>query len=96
MRELVCNGQLWERGALKQLPSYKVGFSSNSLVNTMEMMAVIQYILKAAQSSGSQDYYIKSRIMMILKLAGVFFCENEQAQIKWIIVCSEENTRLDA
>ena len=29
-------------------------FSSNSLVNTMDMMAAIQYILTAAQSLGSQ------------------------------------------
>ena len=35
-------------------------FSSNSLVNTMEMTAAIQYILTAAQSLGSQDYYKKS------------------------------------
>ena len=52
--------------------------SSNSLVNTMEMTAAIQYILTAAQSLGSQDYYKKSR-MTILGLAGVLFCENEQA-----------------
>ena len=39
----------------------------------------------------SEDYYKKSR-MMILGLAGLFFCENEQAKTKWIIVCSEENT----
>ena len=32
-------------------------FSSNSLVNTIEMKAFIQYILSAAQSLGSQDYY---------------------------------------
>ena len=32
-------------------------FSSNSLVNTREMTATIQYILIAAQSLGSQDYY---------------------------------------
>ena len=31
-------------------------FSSNSLVNTMEMTAAIQYILAAAQSLGSQHY----------------------------------------
>ena len=31
-------------------------FSSNSLVKTMEMMVVIQYILTATQSFGSQDY----------------------------------------
>ena len=53
-------------------------FSSNSLVNTMDMTAAVQYILTAAQSLGSQDYYKKSR-MTILGLAGVLFCENEQA-----------------
>ena len=47
-------------------------FSSNSLVNTMEMTAAIQYILTAAQSLGSQGYYKKSR-MTILGLAGVLF-----------------------
>ena len=52
--------------------------SSNSLVNSMDMTAAIEYILTAAQSLGSQDYYRKSR-MMILGLAGVLFCENEQA-----------------
>ena len=51
-------------------------FSSNSLVNTMDMTAAIQYILTA--SLGSQIYYKKSR-MTILGLAGVLFCENEQA-----------------
>ena len=50
-------------------------FSSNSLVNTMEMTAAIQYILTTAQWLGSQDYYKKSG-MTILGLAGV---ENEQA-----------------
>ena len=53
-------------------------FSSNSLVNTMDMTAVIQYILTAAQSLGSQVYYKKSR-MTALGLVGVLFCENEQA-----------------
>ena len=37
----------------------------------MEMTAAIQYILTAAQSLGSQDYYKKSE-MTILGLAGVF------------------------
>ena len=49
--------------------------SSNSLVNTIDMMAAIQYILTAEQSLGSQVYCKKSR-MTILGLAGVFFCEN--------------------
>ena len=70
-------------------------FSSNGLVNTMDMTAAIEYILTAAQSLGSQDYYRKSR-MTILGLAGVLFCKNEQAQTKWIIICSEDNTYLDA
>ena len=61
----------------------------------MEMTAAIQHILTAAQSLGSQDYYKKSR-MTILGLTGVLFCQNEQAQTKWIIVCFEENTCLDA
>ena len=51
--------------------------SSNSLVNTIDMTAAIQYILTAARSLGSHVYYKKSR-MTILRLAGVFFCENEQ------------------
>ena len=37
-------------------------FSSNSLVNTMDMTAAIQYILTAAQSLGSHLYYKKSRM----------------------------------
>ena len=53
-------------------------FSSSSQVKTMEMTAFIQYVLTATQSFGSQDYHKKSR-MMILGLAGVLFCENEQA-----------------
>ena len=47
-------------------------FSSSSSVNTVDMAAAIQYILTAAQSLGSQDYYKKSR-MTILGLAGVLF-----------------------
>ena len=53
-------------------------FSSNSLVNTMDMTAAVQYILTAAQSLGCQVYYRKSQ-MTIFGLAGVLFCENEQA-----------------
>ena len=70
-------------------------FSNNSLVNTMDMTAAIQYILTAAQSLSSQVYYKRSR-MTILGLACVLFCENEQAYTKWIIIPSEENTYLDA
>ena len=53
-------------------------FSSNSLVNAIDITAAIQYILTAVQSLGSQVYYKDSR-MTILGLAGVLFCENEQA-----------------
>ena len=53
-------------------------FSSNSLVNTMDMTAAIQYILTAAQLLGSQVYYKRSR-MTILGLPSVLFYENEQA-----------------
>ena len=52
--------------------------SSNSLMNTVDMTAAIEYISTAAQSLGSQDYYRKSR-MTILGLVGVLLCENEQA-----------------
>ena len=40
-------------------------FSSNSLVNTKDMMAAIQYILIATQSLGSQVYCKKSRMTML-------------------------------
>ena len=99
MGELVCSGgTLGKSGS--EVSSQLEGqiaraFSSNSLVNTMDMTAAIQYILTAAQSLGSQVYYKKS-LMTILGLAGVLFCENEQALTKWIIICSEENTYLDA
>ena len=53
-------------------------FSSNTLVKTMEVALVIQYILTATQSFDSQDYCKKSR-MTILGLTGVLFYENEQA-----------------
>ena len=66
-------------------------FSSNSLMNTMDMRVPVQYILTAAQLLGSQVYYKKSR-MTILGLAGVLFCENEQAQTKWIIICIARQT----
>ena len=42
-------------------------FSSNSLVNTMDMTAAIQYILTAAQSLSSQVYY-KKRALSIERL----------------------------
>ena len=57
----------------------------------MAALTPIRSILTAAKSLGSQIYYKKSR-MTILRFAGVLFCENEQAQTKWIIICSEENT----
>ena len=68
-------------------------FSRNSLENTMEITVVIQYILTAIQSFGSQDYCKKSR-MTILGLAG-YSPRTSRHRQKWIIVCSEENTYLD-
>ena len=71
----------WESGseAASQLQDQiAIAFSSNSYVNTMDMTATIEHILTAAQWLGSQDYYRKSQ-MTILGLAGVLFCENEQA-----------------
>ena len=59
------------------------------MAKTPEMTAVIQYILTSAQPFGSQDYYDKS-LITILGLAGVLFCENEQTQTKWIIICSKK------
>ena len=70
--------QLWARAASQSQGRIARAFSSKSLVNTMDMTAAIQYILTAAQSLGSQVYYTNSR-MTILGLAGVLFCENEQA-----------------
>ena len=79
MGELVRSGQLWARaGSFAVQGRMARAFSSNSLVNTIDMTAAIQYILTAAQSLGSQVYYKKSR-MTILGLAGVLFCQNEQA-----------------
>ena len=82
MGELVCNRQpLGKSGseATSQLQGRIArAFFSNSLVNTTDMTAAIEYILTAAQSLGSKDYYKKSR-MTILGLAGVLLCENEQA-----------------
>ena len=48
---------------------------SNSLAIMQEMTAIIQYVLTSAQLFGSQDYYNKSLMMMILGLAGVIFCK---------------------
>ena len=53
-------------------------FSSNNLVNTIEMTAVIHYILTAAQLFDPQGYYKKSQVT-IFGLADVLFCQNEQA-----------------
>ena len=60
MGALVCNGQLWVRAVVIKTASQLQGrtaraFSSNSLVKTTEITIVIQYILTAAQSFGSQD-----------------------------------------
>ena len=74
MRELVCNGQLWARAAVRQLCQTARVFCSNSLAKTQEMTVVIQCILTSAQSFGSQRYCNKS-LITILGLAGVLFCK---------------------
>ena len=51
-------------------------FSRNGLGKTIKITVVIQYILTATQSFGSQDYCLESTI---LGLAGVLFYGNEQA-----------------
>ena len=82
MRELTCNGNFGQErlsGSFAELQGRIARtFSSNSLVNTKDMTAAIQYILTAAELLGSEVYYKKSR-MTILGLAGALFCENEQA-----------------
>ena len=70
-------GKSGSEAALQLQGQIARAFSSNSLVNTMEMVAAIQYILMAEQSLGSQDCYKKSRVT-ILGLAGELFFENEQ------------------
>ena len=44
----------------------------------MEITALIQYILTAAQSFGYFTNYYNKFLKMILGLAGVLFCKNEQ------------------
>ena len=70
-------GKSSSEGALQLQGRTAIAFSSNSLVNTMELAAAIQYILTAAQSLGSQDDYTKSR-MTILGLAGELFCKTNK------------------
>ena len=81
MRERATLGNSGSEAAPQLQGQIARAFSSNSLVNTMEMAAAIQYILAAAQSLGSQDYYKKSE-MKIPELAGVLSCQNEQAYTK--------------
>ena len=65
--------------AVSQLQGRRArAFSNNSLVNTMDMTASLQYILTAAQSLGSQVCYKKSRTTKLGR-AGVLFCEKKQA-----------------
>ena len=56
-------------------------FSSNSLVNTMEMKAAIEYILTAAQSLGSRDYYHHYHQVM---LAWISLTRSLQASLSFI------------
>ena len=82
MGELVCSGTTLGKSGSEEASQLQGriarAISSNSLMNTVDMTAAIEYISTAAQSLGSQDYYRKSR-MTILGLVGVLLCENEQA-----------------
>ena len=49
----------------------------------MEMTTAIRYILTAAQSLGSHDYYKKSR-RIILELAGVLFYRHRQNGLSYV------------
>ena len=64
-------------------------FSSGSLVKTMEMTAVIQYILPATQSFGSQDYCKKSRMtilgLILRERAGIDKIDFRMSQILGVI-----------
>ena len=71
-------------------------FSSNSLVNTMDMTAAIEYILTAAQSLGSQDYYRKSRMtddtwarwcIILRKRAGIDKMDYHMFRRKYLLGC---------
>ena len=68
-------GKSGSKAALQLQGRIARAFSNKSFVNTMDMTAAIKYILTAAQSLSSQDYYRKSR-MTILGLDGVLFYEN--------------------
>ena len=71
-------------------------FSSNSLVNTMDMTDAIQYILTAAQSLGSQIYHKKSRMtilgawwcIILRKLAGIDKMDYHMFRRKYLLRCS--------
>ena len=64
-------------------------FSSNSLVNTMDMTAAIQYILTAAQSLGSQVYNTWACWCIILpKRAGIDKMDYHMFQRKYLLGCS--------
>ena len=68
-------------------------FPSNSLVNTMDMTAAIQYILTAAQSLGSQLYYKKSRMtilsvcVILRKRAGIDKMNYHMFRRKYLLGC---------
>ena len=70
-------------------------FSSNSLVNTMDMTAAIQYILTAAQSLGSQVYHKVSNddtwacwCIILRKRAGIDKMDYLMFRRKHLLGCS--------
>ena len=73
----------------------KRAFSSNSLMNTMDMTAAIQYILTAAQSLGSHVYYKVSNddtcacwCIILGKRAGIYKMDYHMFRRKYLLGCS--------
>ena len=66
-------------------------FPSNSLVNTMNMTAAIQYILTSPQSLGCQIYYKKSRMtircIILRKRAGIDKMDYHMFRRKYLLGC---------
>ena len=74
-------------------------FSSNSFVNTMGMTGAIEYILTAAQSLGSQDFYRKSRMtirtwarwcIILQKRAGIDKMDYHMFRREYLLGCLGE------
>ena len=84
MRKLVCNRRSGSEAALQLQGQIEGAFSSNSLVKTMEMTAVLQYILTELQWFGSQDYYKKSRYFGLLVYYSVKTSKHRQNGLSYV------------